>query len=451
MNFVDYFSANQDRIVKDWIEFLKIPSISTDPKYNADCVRCAEWLAAKLSSMGLKSKLLETSSKPVVYARYECSPSAKTVLFYGHYDVQPVDPLNLWDSPPFEPRVADGRIFARGAEDNKGQSWYAISAVEALIKAKELKVNLTMIFEGEEECGSEGLTKAVGDWAELIKADYLMVCDTGMVPSNEATITMGLRGLVGMNVLLYGPHVDTHSGSEGGACPNPAIAAARLVATLHDTEGRIAVKGYYDEVREVSVADRKLANEVEQSVADYEKSVGAPPVWGEPGFTVPERTGLRPTIEINGLHSGYGGAGGKTIIPAMAEIKITSRLVGGQKPERCLKLLEEHLTANKPKGIRMEFKDRSLGGPALLVSSASPAVVMAKDALLKAGEKVVRYSWEGGSIPVLVKLAEVSGAAPVLVGFSSLEGRAHSPNENFPVASFKRGFMYAANFLASLK
>ncbi len=450
MDYSKYFNENQDQIVKGWMEFLRIPSISTDPRYDAECTRCAEWLSAQLSTIGLKSKLLPTSSKPVVYAEYLVDPKAKTVLFYGHYDVQPVDPIELWSSPPFEPRLSDGKIFARGAEDNKGQSWYAISAITALIRSSKLKVNLKMIFEGEEECGSKGLTQSLTGWKDILKADYLMVCDTGMVPSNEATITMGLRGLVGVNVLLYGPKVDTHSGSEGGACPNPAIAASQLVASLHDATGRIAVDGYYDEVKEISAADRKLANEVEQSSAEYEESVGAPPVWGEKGFTVAERTGFRPTIEVNGLHSGYGGPGGKTIIPAMSEIKITSRLVGGQTPEKCLALLEKHLEKFKPNGVRMELKDRSVGGAALLVSSSSAAVVMAKEALLRASEKVVRYSWEGGSIPVLVKLSEVSGASPVLVGFASLEGRAHSPDENFPLKSFQRGFVYVAEFLSAL-
>lgn len=442
------FTERLPRFVEEWKEFLRHKSISTDPAYDGDCRACAEWLRLHLEHMGFRSELLETPGKPVVYAEIAGEKSSPTIVFYGHYDVQPVDPVEEWRSPPFEPELRDGKMWARGAEDNKGQVFYFLKAVETLLDMRALKCGLKIFLEGEEECSSKGISAAMSGWRDKLKGDVLMVCDTGSMSIDIPTITMGLRGIVHLTVSVGGLHKDLHSGVHGGVVKNPALEMARLLASLHNPDGSIAVKGFYDEVRAPSSEDRNLANDG-PFPKNYEEIVGAPPNGGEAGYSAPERRGFRPTIEINGIHSGYGGPGSKTIIPSFAIAKISSRLVGGQDPSAAMKLIEEHLKAHAPAGLKIDFPERGIGGPALLLSSASPTVVRAAKVLKDIFAREPAYTWEGASIPVVSSLAALAGAEPILVGFGLEEDNIHAPNESFSLRQFEQGFLYASMFLSS--
>jgi acetylornithine deacetylase/succinyl-diaminopimelate desuccinylase-like protein len=443
------FAQHESRFIAEWGELLAFQSVSTDPTYDGDCVRCAEWLVRHLTAIGLRSRLLSTSSKPVVFAEHIGRPGAPTVLFYGHYDVQPVDPVELWTSPPFQATLRNGRLYARGAEDNKGQLFYVIKAIESLIAAQSLDCTVRIFLEGEEESGSDGIAGAMRSWPEL-KGDVLMVCDTGTPKPGTVAITMGLRGIVKLTARLTGPTKDLHSGVHGGIAPNPATQMARLVASLHDERGRIAVAGYYDGVAPIAPEDKELANIELFTPAQYVGMVGVPPVGGETDYTLAERRGFRPTIEINGIHSGYDGPGSKTIIPSSAMVKITSRIVGGQEPERCLGLLVDHLKRHTPAGLTLEISEEGVGGPALLLSSRSPLIQKAREVIASITDQPVVCIWEGASIPIVAELAAVSGAEPLLVGFATEEDNIHAPNESFSIAQFRDGYLYAAAMLQAL-
>ncbi len=445
----EVYARNESRFLSEWKEFLAFKSVSTDPSHDAESVRCAEWLAAHLQSIGLESRLLKTNSLPVVYAEHKGKPGAPVVLFYGHYDVQPVDPIELWESPPFEGTLRNGRLYARGAEDNKGQLFYVVKAIETLLAENALDCTVRIFIEGEEESGSDGIAGAMRSWPEL-KGDVLMVCDTGTPKPGTVAITMGLRGIVKLTARLKGPQKDLHSGVHGGIAPNPATQMARLVASLHDERGRIAVEGYYDEVRPIAAEDKALANIDLFTPEQYQAMVGVPPVGGEVDFTLAERRGFRPTIEINGIHSGYDGPGSKTIIPSSAMVKITSRIVGGQNPERCLKLIIEHLKRHTPAGLTLEISEEGIGGPALLLSSRSPLIQKAREVIGSITEQPVVCIWEGASIPIVSELAAIAGAEPLLVGFATEEDNIHAPNESFSLAQFRDGFLYAASMLQAL-
>ncbi|MBX7137290.1 MAG: M20/M25/M40 family metallo-hydrolase [Oligoflexia bacterium] len=445
------YDQKQDQSLTAWKELLRFRSISVDPACQKDSLDCAAWLKAELEKQGLQSRLLETRTKPVVYAEFAGLPGAPTVLFYGHYDVQPVDPVAAWDSPPFDPVLRGDRLYARGAQDNKGQLTYFIQAVGALIGSGRLKCSLKVVLEGEEESSSTGISEALPGWGDLLKADLLMVCDTGMYRAGVPAITMGLRGTLHATVKLGGLRCDLHSGIHGGVVKNPATEMARLIATLHNSAGEIVVPGYLDQIEELRAEDLKLAQSEPFDAALYEGMVGVPPLGGENGRSFVERRGLRPTIEINGISAGYNGPGIKTIIPAEATCKITSRLVKGQDPAHTLKLLLDHIGKNAPTGLKLEIPESGVGGPAVLVSSASRYVKRAGDILrLLSQSGAVSYVWEGASIPVISLLSEVSGAEPLLVGFGLEEDNIHAPNESFSIEQFRQGFMYVAMFLDGL-
>jgi len=445
---------DEEKCLRDWSDFLRFQSISTDPEYAGECVRCAEWLREHLSSIGLEASLLETQAKPVVYASYR-SPQqdAPRILFYGHYDVQPADPLEEWTTPPFEPTLRDGRLYARGAEDNKGQVMYFVKAVEALLQEGqgELPVSVAFLIEGEEECGSGGIAAALESWQERLQADILMVCDTGSRAADVSAITMGLRGIAGLTVRLSGLRTDLHSGVHGGVCPNPATELARLLATLHDADGKIAVDGFYDDVPEPDVEDLALANQVELPLEAYQAMSGVQPVGGEKGRSFAERRGFRPTVEINGIHSGYGGAGMKTIIPRDAVAKITTRTVAAQDTEGALRKLEDHLLRRAPEGLVITISESESGGSGLAVSASSPVIERARTVLEHLQMGSVELMWEGASIPIVASLAEVANAEPLLVGFGLEEDNIHAPNESFSLDQFFKGFSYVVGFLSSYK
>lgn len=446
--FEEIFKRNEARFIEEWKELLRFKSISADPAFSADCLACAQWLAARFERQGIKSELLQTGGKPVVYGEYQGKAGAPTVVFYGHYDVQPVDPLDKWLSPPFEPQLRQGRMYARGAQDNKGQLLYVLQAVESLAAAGALNCSIRFFIEGEEECGSAGISAALAGWKEKLKGDVLMVCDTGMPEEGKPAITMGLRGMVYLTVELSGASHDLHSGVHGGVAPNPALEMCRLLSSLHHADGSIAVEGYYDSIEAPSAGDLQLAARDDVDPLRYEREIGVAPLGGERERKIFERRGFRPTIEINGIHSGYGGPGSKTVIASSALAKISSRLVPGQDPEKQLALLVSHLKKNTPQGLQLEISEVGAGGPALRIDAGSALVQRAREVLESLSSKGVAYLWEGGSIPVVSRMAKVCGAQPLLVGFGIDEDNVHAPNESFGLDRFRQGFLYACMLLS---
>ncbi|MCB0311143.1 MAG: M20/M25/M40 family metallo-hydrolase [Bdellovibrionales bacterium] len=443
----NYFVQNRERFLAEWREFLKFKSISTDPLYHQECLDCATWLVTHLQSLGLKTELLETSSKPVVYAEWQGEKTKPQVIFYGHYDVQPVDPVEAWSSDPFGGELRGDRVYARGAQDNKGQVFYYIKALQFLMEKGALGCSVKLFIEGEEESLSTGIAAALPTWGEKVKGDILMVCDTGMYRAGLPAITMGLRGMVACTATLKGPRTDLHSGVHGGVVLNPATEMARLLSSLHHADGSIAVEGYYADVRPASEREIKLAEQNGLDIKRYEESVGVPAVGGEHSYGPYERRGFRPTLEINGIHSGYGGPGTKTIIPSVATAKLSSRLAKGQNPKKALKLLSDHLMEHTPPGLTLEITDCDTGCEAVRVSPDSPIVKKAAEVLEQLGEDGISYIWEGASIPIISEFVKHSGAEPLLVGFGLEEDSIHAPNESFSLEQFEQGFLYVALFL----
>ncbi len=449
----NYLETNRPRFINELTEFLAIPSVSTDPSSKEDCLRCAKWLLAHLESIGMRGELkFAETGYPIVVAKpaADGQTSGRGVTIYGHYDVQPVDPVELWDSPPFKGEVRDGRLYARGAQDNKGQIWYVIKALEYLHKTGKLAGKpITLCIEGQEESGSEVLAENLQKLKPEIQAATLLVCDTGTLSPHAATITMGLRGIAHCTVTVTGPNKDLHSGVHGGVARNPAQEISRLIASLYDESGRIAVAGFYDGVTEPTAEEIALASAGAPSDEDYIKMVGAPAFGGEKGRPLAVRGGLRPTLEINGVHSGYGGAGSKTIIPSVAIAKLSMRLVKGQDGARVLAAVKRHLV-ERAIGVSVAVTEERVGGPALQVSPQSESVKRVVPCLkeLMGGEPIFR--WEGASIPIVSELGAVSGAEPLLVGFGLEEDNIHAPNESFAIQQFDRGFIFACRALMAL-
>ena len=445
-----HFGRHQDRYLAEWIALLRIPSVSADPAHRQDCARCAEWLARRLARLGFKPRLLKTRAHPAVFAQRPGARDAPTVLFYGHYDVQPADPLAAWTTPPFDPHVRAGRVYARGAEDNKGQLMYVLAAMETLIAQNAPLPALKILLEGEEECGSAGLSEALPRWRHLLRADILLVADTGTAASGAPAIIMGLRGIMHASIALTGPKHDLHSGMHGGVAPNPATEMARLLATLHTPDGAIAVPGFARGVVAPTRRERALANAEAVAPRAYRRTTGVPPAAGEKDFTPAERLGFRPSIDVNGIHAGYSGRGIKTIIPARAEAKITARLARGQEPAAALRALIRHLEAHAPAGLRLRVTEKGISGPALRINPDSPLVAKARRVLSLLSRQEPALLWEGASIPVITALARSSGAEPLLVGFGHDKDRVHAPNESFSLQQFKRGYLYAALMLRAI-
>ncbi len=448
-DFQQFFEQNRPQIVRDWCEYLRFRSISASDEFRRDCEACAAWLASYLASHGYAAEVIPAASNPLVYARIDVDPSAETVLLYGHYDVQPPEPLDLWTSDPFEPVERNGRVFARGAQDNKGQTFAVLSAIICLKDRGLLRTNVRVFIEGGEECGSPGAGECAAAHKDLIRADVLMICDSSTVSLDVATITMGLRGIIHLEVRLTGASKDLHSGVHGGLAPNPATGMSRLLASLHDERGGIAVEGYYDGIRRPSPADLEKARTADVDDYSYSSMTGVLPVGGEKGLSFAERRGFRPTIEINGITSGYQGDGHKTIIPSWARAKISSRIAGGQDPARCLDLLKKHLQKHTPEGLRLEISGDAVGAGALLLNSESRTIKKAANVLRELTGKEPVYLWEGASIPVVPALREASGGEPLLVGFGLEEDNIHAPNESFSLEQFEKCFEYAALLLSS--
>lgn len=446
-----WLTQHRGACVDTWMDFLRFPSVSADPDHDDACSNCAAWLQARLEQLGFKARLLPTSAHPLVVAERPGIPHKPTVLIYGHYDVQPADPLDQWTSPPFDPQWRGDRLYARGAQDNKGQIAYVLAALEALIQNKVALPSLRILFEGDEECGRTAAIDALSTQNPAsFQADILYNCDALTVAPGRPTITMGLRGLAGFTVEVQGATRDLHSGVHGGKAPNAATVLARLIASLHDDTGRIAVTDYYNDVTDPTPEERALANASALADADYASITGISPLGGEKKFTPAERAGFRPTLEINGFHSGYGGSGIKTVIPAIAQAKITLRLAAGQDPEACYQRVTRHLIEHLPIGLKIAFSEKSVAGIALKCDLKSPLIQKVRDLLAELSPQPPAFLWEGGSIPIMARLPALAKAQPLIVGFGAVDDNIHAPNESFSWNQYRMGFLFAGRFLATL-
>ncbi len=426
--------------LRELFTFLSFPSVSTDSKHRQDVRDCAEWIVRKISAMQLTTELHETPGHPIVIARNKHQADRKTVLIYGHYDVQPADPLELWQSPPFSPEIRDGRIWARGATDNKGQMLAHILGVAKTLEAKgELPVNLIFLFEGEEEIGSPNLAPFLKKHRDDLKCDIIAISDTGMVAPNTGTLGYGLRGITCAEVKIIGPVRDLHSGIFGGAIANPATAIARLVASLHDSDGKVAIEGFYDEVRPLEAWEREMWAKVPGlSDEDYLKVTGSPASFGEPGYSSAERVFARPTAEVNGIGSGYQGEGSKTVIPSEAFVKFSFRLVPDQDPQVILQRLRVHLEKHCPPGVKLVVEDGHDGKP-YACDPHSDFGKAAQRALKRTFPGEPMLIREGGSIPIVQAFREILNVDTLLLGLALSDAQIHSPNENFPIENFEAG------------
>jgi len=430
----------RENYLEDFYSFLRFPSVSTDEKFAGKVRDCAEWLSKKLEVVGLESKLVPTPGHPVVWARNKHRGDRPTVLIYGHYDVQPPDPLELWDSPPFEPVLKNGYVFARGATDNKGQILsHIIGIQETLQKDGDLPVNVDLVIEGEEEVGSQNLGKFLNDNRGALKCEVVLVSDTGMIARRTPTLSYGLRGVAALEIKVTGAKMDLHSGIFGGAVANPAAALARLLATLHDSNGHIAVQGFYDDVAPLQQWERdawkKLPIDPDSEMLE---ETGAPVLFGEAGFSTLERIWARPTAEINGMGSGYQGPGTKTVLPSHAMAKLTFRLVPNQNGDAIIDLVKKHLQKNLPPGVTVEMRSGH-HGPWYLTDPHSKFGQAAQHALKKAFNKDTALIREGGSIPIVSDFRKILGVETLLIGLALQDCRAHSPNENFPLENLEAG------------
>jgi acetylornithine deacetylase/succinyl-diaminopimelate desuccinylase-like protein len=426
--------------LEDFYSFLRFPSVSTDSQFAHNVRDCAQWVAQKLKSIGLESEVVATQGHPIVWARNQHRPGRPTILIYGHYDVQPPDPLDLWDSPPFEPVLKDGYVFARGATDNKGQILAHILGIQDTIEQDgELPVNVHLVIEGEEEIGSVNLGGFLSKNREALSCNVAVVSDTGMIARGVPTLSYGLRGVTALEVKVTGPKMDLHSGIYGGAVPNPITALAQLLATLHDREGHVEIAGFYDRVKPLEEWEReewrKLPFDGDKLVL---KETGVPELFGEAGYNSLERVWARPTAEINGIGGGYQGKGTKTVIASHAMAKLTFRLVPEQEGDEILKLAKTHLRKNLPKGVTLEITDGH-SGPWYLTDPHSQIGESAQRALRKAFNAEVALIREGGSIPIVSQFRSILGIETLLMGLALPDCRAHSPNENFPIENLEGG------------
>lgn len=421
------------------IQFLRFPSVSTNPEKAGDVRACAEWLCDLYRSAGLEARVHPTPGLPVVLARTPHEPAKKTVLIYGHYDVQPEDPLELWNSPPFEPRLENDRIWARGATDNKGQIMaHTLGVLSELKAGRELPVNVIFLVEGEEEIGSPHLAPFVEANREKLQADLIVISDTGMLGEGVPTFTYGLRGVAACELHLTGPATDLHSGVYGGAIVNPATALSHMLASLHDSGWRVTVDGFYDDVEPLEQWEREAWAQLPFNDDTMKKVSGAPDLDGEAGYTSLERTYARPTVEINGLTSGFQGVGTKTVLPSKASAKISMRLVPNQRSGKLFDLLEAHFQKVLPKGVSMEFIRGHAGG-CYKVDPHSPAGKAAQRALQKTFSAEPQLIREGGSIPIVISFKELLGLDTLLLGLALPDSGMHAPNENFLLENFYKG------------
>jgi acetylornithine deacetylase/succinyl-diaminopimelate desuccinylase-like protein len=431
-------------------ELVALQSVSTDPAYVPEVLKTAEWVAERLRGMGMNNvKIYPTVKHPVVYGEWLEAKGAPMVLIYGHYDVQPVDPIELWNNDPFNGVVKGDYIFGRGASDMKGQDVAVMSAVEAIVRTGKFPVNIKWMIEGEEEIGSPSLEKFISNHKEMLACDFALNPDSGMVGADYPSITYGLRGLAAFELKVYGPSSDLHSGLYGGVVHNPAVALAELIADMHDSSGRITLPGFYDSVRPLSDKEKEEMARLPTTEAHFLEITGVPALWGEKGFTAAERVGGRPTLEVNGMISGYTGPGFKTVLPSQASAKISMRLVPDQDPAQVAEQLRSYLEQNAPKTVRWEL-DYKQGGPASISDLNNPGVVALGKALETVWGKKAILKREGGSVPVVAQMQRLLGVESVCTGFGLPDDNLHAPNERQHLPTWYHGIETMVHFFFNL-
>ena len=442
---VDFINVNRDRYIDEMKQYLAIPSISALPEHKGDVRKAAEWTAEEFTRIGLQNaRLEETPGHPVVYGEWLGAPGAPTILFYGHYDVQPVDPLHLWTSPPFEATIRDGEIYARGSADDKGQIFMHFKAVEAHLKQHgNLPVNMKFLIEGEEEVGSANLDNFIKGHKELLKADVVVISDSPMFDRGIPSICYGLRGLTYFQIDLRGSKSDLHSGSFGGAVANPAMVLAQVLTQMKDKSGKIKIDGFYDDVVELRPEERAEWEKLPFNEKKYKAELGAPKLFGETGYTTLERTWARPTFEVNGLLSGFTGEGAKTVLPAVAMAKVSMRLVPDQHPDKIAQLFEAYIKKVAPSTVELKVT-RMHGGKPWITEYSNPYVQAAGRAIEQGFGRTPVFCREGGSIPVVSTFQEELGIPAVLFGVGLPDENAHAPNERLDLTNFHNGIVASA-------
>lgn len=447
-----YFSEHREEHIEQLKTWLRIPSVSALSAHKQDMQQAAEWAVDALKTAGLENvKLHTTNGNPVIYADYLHSPNAPTLLIYGHYDVQPVDPLNLWDSPPFEPEIRGDKIYARGATDDKGQVFLHIKAIEAILKTEQkLPVNIKFCIEGEEEVGSTNLPPFIESNLDLLKCDYVLVSDTSLLEKGKPAICTGLRGLCSMEVKVTTANTDLHSGSFGGGVPNALHAMVSLLSSFHDEQGKVTVEGFYEGTPEMTPELRAEFAKLQHDDDKLAQSLELSSLYGEEGFNFVERIGARPTLELNGVYGGFQGEGSKTVIPKEAHAKITCRLVGKQDPQDILNKIERHVHQHIQKGAKVEFKplERAF---AFTMDQTLPILQQAADSFEAVYGARAVFTRDGGSLPIIESMSRILSAPAVLMGFGLPDENLHAPNEHFNLENFDKGLLTITHFLKSLE
>lgn len=446
-----HIEQHKNTYLNELKEFIAIPSISTSPDHKQDIQRCAQWVAGHLRTVGMtRVEVFPTDGHPVVYAEWLGAPGKPTVLLYGHYDVQPVDPLHLWTSPPFEATIRGDNLYARGAADDKGQVFIHLKSIEAYLKnIGKLPINIKVLIEGEEEIGSEHLAPFVKEHSEMLKADLVLISDTSMFAKGVPSVCYGLRGLTYMQIDVQGPQKDLHSGSFGGSIHNPIQVLSEIIAQLHDKNGRVTIPGFYDDVRTLTKKERDAYKKLPWNDKKYAKELGVKSLYGEKGFTTLERLWVRPTLECNGIWGGFTGDGAKTVLPSKASAKISMRLVPDQKADKIAKLFEKHIKKIAPKTVSVNIRYLHGGEPAI-TPIEHPGVQAAVVALQKGFGKKPLYQREGGSIPIVVQFKELLGLDTVLLGFGLPDENAHAPDEFINLDNFFGGIRTVTHFYNEL-
>ena len=435
----EYLEENKDRFLEELFGLIRIPSISSEADKKEEMMRAAEYWKKSLREAGADhAEIFETSGNPVVYGEKIIDPALPTILVYGHYDVMPVDPVELWESPPFKPEVRDGKIFARGADDDKGQAYMQAKAFELMVRTNTLPCNAKFMIEGEEEIGSASLPEFCKEHKEMLRSDIILVSDTSMISMDCPSITVGLRGLAYMQVELTGPNRDLHSGIFGGAVANPANALAKLIASLTDDDGHITIPGFYDDVLTISTDERTEMAKAPFDENSYKKAIEVDELYGETGYSTKERTGIRPTLDVNGIWSGYTGEGSKTVLPSKAFAKISMRLVPNQDHKKISLLFENHFKAIAPPYVKVKVTALH-GGQGYVSPTDMPSYLAAEKAYEKSFGKMPVPVRSGGSIPIISAFEQVLGIKSILMGFGLDTDAAHSPNENYPLFNFYKG------------
>jgi len=446
---INYYTRNEEELFEEFLQFLKIPSVSTAPEHKGDIQKAADYLVKKITSLGFSNvSAMPTSRHPIVHGEYIQNPEKPTVLIYGHYDVQPPDPLSEWDTSPFEPHVRGDYLYARGASDMKGQIWALISALESVLEANDLPINIKILFEGEEEIGSPSLEAFLEGHQSMLSCDFVLNTDAGMIAPDKPTIVYALRGLAYFELRITGPKADLHSGLFGGVVDNPANIISQVIAKMHDSSGRIMLPGFYDKVREMSAEERQTLSRLGIDEDFYEKISGATASGGESGYTPVERAGARPTLDVNGLYAGYIEKGAKTIIPSFAMAKISTRLVPDQNPDDIHKSLQAFLESHVPDSVDWELVFMS-GAPAYINEDDVTGMEKFKEALKETWGVRPLLKREGGSIPVATAMKNILGVDSIITGFGLPDDQIHSPNERLHLPTHKKGIAALIRFFLS--